>query len=522
MFTAQRVHVAPNHEVSPRIKLLLFSIYLGVTFAIVKLWMVIIKEENVYYETAAAFATIFVLTTILWLYYQLVRKHRERQEEIRRRNRISSPELNNAAIETIHRRLLMRRAYGENVDFFMEGGAGLSAEIINNLLHHSIYSTDSVSCKPTAHVNRCGDIECGCVVEHNKIETQSATTTTGPTTTTFTDTDIAAVRTTLTGVTTDGTSAATCTHHECAVCLSEYLTGDSITELPCGHVYHRTCITSWLLSRNLCPMCKQLAVPADLLDASLESQLAAQAAADLESGAPSSSSTTSNATTTAAEHTRRPVFDRSHSASSTSTATSLFSLHFLSSERTRRPSLSRSLSAGSTGGAPGSGTAAAAGSSSGDVRLSEIVESSSNTSSSSNNGACAGRSGLLENMYRAVQESAQLMRGPGHASFAAVVPESRAATTVHTVSRPVATAPTAAPPVSVTTTTTATTTATATGIDGTYTEQHHVDTVESSDVGRERASSVDSSTVPVEPAAVAAGTGHVYTALSDSEHYTPI
>ena len=326
MFTAQRVHVAPNHEVSPRIKLLLFSIYLGVTFAIVKLWMVIIKEENVYYETAAAFATIFVLTTILWLYYQLVRKHRERQEEIRRRNRISSPELNNAAIETIHRRLLMRRAYGENVDFFMEGGAGLSAEIINNLLHHSIYSTDSVSCKPTAHVNWCGGIECGCVVEHNKIETQSATTTTGPATTTFTDTDIAAVRTTPTGVTTDGTAAATCTHHECAVCLSEYLTGDSITELPCGHVYHRTCITSWLLSRNLCPMCKQLAVPADLLDASLESQLAMQAAADIESGVPNSARGPYSAVL---EHMRRPPLERNQSANSVNSINSVFSLQLL-------------------------------------------------------------------------------------------------------------------------------------------------------------------------------------------------
>ena len=494
MFRVQRVQMAPPQEFSPRMKMMIFFSYFAVTFATVRVWMIIIETQNVYYETAAAIATMLLLTALLWFYYRLVRNHRERIEEIRRRNTISSPELDNSAIEAIQRRLLMRRAYGENVDFFMEGGAGLSADIIDTLLHHSIYSSNGSSCKIPTKGENVRDVEQGSGVE----------------------VEVATVC-----LSSPAFTAATCTHHECAVCLSDFLTGDSITELPCGHVYHRTCITSWLLSRNLCPMCKQLAVPADLLDASLESQLAAQAAADLESGAPSSSSTTSNATTTAAEHTRRPVFDRSHSASSTSTATSLFSLHFLSSERARRPSLSRSLSAGSTGGATGSGTAAAAGSSSGDVRLSEIVESSSNTGSSSNNGAGAGRSGLLENMYRAVQESAQLMRGPGHASFAAVVPESRAATTVHTVSRPVATAPTAAPPVSETTTTT-TTAATATGIDGTYTEQQHVDTVESSDVGRERASSVDSSTVPVEPAAVAAGTGHVYTALSDSEHYTPI
>jgi hypothetical protein len=44
---------------------------------------------------------------------------------------------------------------------------------------------------------------------------------------------------------------------ECTICLDEFTTGDRCRELPCGHVFHATCIARWLIERSaVCPLCK--------------------------------------------------------------------------------------------------------------------------------------------------------------------------------------------------------------------------------------------------------------------------
>ncbi|OAA63298.1 PA domain containing protein [Niveomyces insectorum RCEF 264] len=44
---------------------------------------------------------------------------------------------------------------------------------------------------------------------------------------------------------------------ECVVCLEEYVAGDRIMSLPCGHEFHAACITPWLTTRRrTCPICK--------------------------------------------------------------------------------------------------------------------------------------------------------------------------------------------------------------------------------------------------------------------------
>eukprot|EP01105_Mastigella_eilhardi_P012205 TRINITY_DN27_c3_g1_i3.p1 TRINITY_DN27_c3_g1~~TRINITY_DN27_c3_g1_i3.p1 ORF type:complete len:109 (-),score=24.24 TRINITY_DN27_c3_g1_i3:121-447(-) len=43
----------------------------------------------------------------------------------------------------------------------------------------------------------------------------------------------------------------------CPVCLCDYVTGDTLRTLPCGHAFHSSCIDKWLPLSKLCPVCKQ-------------------------------------------------------------------------------------------------------------------------------------------------------------------------------------------------------------------------------------------------------------------------
>lgn len=36
----------------------------------------------------------------------------------------------------------------------------------------------------------------------------------------------------------------------------EYMGGDDIGKLDCGHEFHTHCIKQWLTVKNLCPICK--------------------------------------------------------------------------------------------------------------------------------------------------------------------------------------------------------------------------------------------------------------------------
>lgn len=47
------------------------------------------------------------------------------------------------------------------------------------------------------------------------------------------------------------------TQAECAICLSEFVKGDRVRELPCHHIFHLEEVDSWLINRKkLCPVCK--------------------------------------------------------------------------------------------------------------------------------------------------------------------------------------------------------------------------------------------------------------------------
>ena len=41
----------------------------------------------------------------------------------------------------------------------------------------------------------------------------------------------------------------------CSICLCEYEKGDRLVSLPCNHVFHEDCITSWTDHNTRCPLC---------------------------------------------------------------------------------------------------------------------------------------------------------------------------------------------------------------------------------------------------------------------------
>lgn len=47
----------------------------------------------------------------------------------------------------------------------------------------------------------------------------------------------------------------------CVICLDDFEFGRNTSRLPCLHVFHGTCIFSWLLINNECPVCRYSLLP---------------------------------------------------------------------------------------------------------------------------------------------------------------------------------------------------------------------------------------------------------------------
>lgn len=43
----------------------------------------------------------------------------------------------------------------------------------------------------------------------------------------------------------------------CAVCMEDFLPNEGGKQIACGHVYHQSCISSWLSVGDSCPLCRR-------------------------------------------------------------------------------------------------------------------------------------------------------------------------------------------------------------------------------------------------------------------------
>lgn len=43
----------------------------------------------------------------------------------------------------------------------------------------------------------------------------------------------------------------------CAVCTDDFIAMERVTRLPCGHEFHRECVTTWLKRHCTCPVCRR-------------------------------------------------------------------------------------------------------------------------------------------------------------------------------------------------------------------------------------------------------------------------
>jgi hypothetical protein len=42
----------------------------------------------------------------------------------------------------------------------------------------------------------------------------------------------------------------------CSICMEKYKKNDSVIQLDCDHIFHKSCLKTWLQNHNTCPVCR--------------------------------------------------------------------------------------------------------------------------------------------------------------------------------------------------------------------------------------------------------------------------
>ena len=47
-------------------------------------------------------------------------------------------------------------------------------------------------------------------------------------------------------------------NNECIICLDKFYKNDNICIIKCGHIYHTSCLYTWFLKKQTCPLCDEI------------------------------------------------------------------------------------------------------------------------------------------------------------------------------------------------------------------------------------------------------------------------
>ncbi len=244
---AHRRRVAGECVYSPRTVIILFFVFCAVAYGASIGWQIIIESEDVYLETAAAVVTVLLIGGVSTHLFRRIRAYRQGLNGLRQAHPHSPPGENDSP-SSVQLRLHIRQFYGESVDgdTLLTRAGGLSTQVIDTLIRSYTYSREGKG----GHIKFI-DVELG-ITRANTVSTTSQHITTCC---------HEAHCESGVDITSDSVECTSLGNPfvptECSVCLVEYEEGEVLSELPCRHVYHRACITEWLLLLNACPMCKQ-------------------------------------------------------------------------------------------------------------------------------------------------------------------------------------------------------------------------------------------------------------------------
>ena len=45
---------------------------------------------------------------------------------------------------------------------------------------------------------------------------------------------------------------------QCGICMDSFYDQEMVKKLPCGHIYHKDCLSQWMQTNNKCPFCDKL------------------------------------------------------------------------------------------------------------------------------------------------------------------------------------------------------------------------------------------------------------------------
>ena len=45
---------------------------------------------------------------------------------------------------------------------------------------------------------------------------------------------------------------------QCGICMDSFYDEEMVKKLPCGHIYHKDCLSQWMQTKNKCPFCDKL------------------------------------------------------------------------------------------------------------------------------------------------------------------------------------------------------------------------------------------------------------------------